>query len=401
MKILVINNGSSTIKYQLFDMQADTVLAAGLLERIGEPQSRLEHTAGSGEPLVDTAPVADHRAGLLRIAALLTDPDRGVIADTAHIGAVGHRVVHGGETFREAVIIDDAVIQIIEDFAPLAPLHNPPNLMGIQVAREIFSHSPHIAVFDTAFHGTIPPHAFHYALPYALYEKHRIRRYGFHGTSHRYLAHAAADCMGRPLEMLNLITIHLGSGASMAAIQNGRSIDTSMGMTPLQGLIMGTRCGDIDPAVPFFLARHEGMDLEQIEELMNKQSGLKGLCGLNDMRDILARRADGDPRATLAVDMYTYSVKKHIGAYMAVLGRVDALVFSAGVGENAALIRALACDGLDTLGVRLDPEQNARVGDWPREVQAQGAPLRILVIHTDEEREIARQALCLIKASGR
>lgn len=397
MKILVINNGSSTIKYQLFDMDTDAALASGLMERIGEPHSRLEHTAAGAAPVADTTPVADHRAGLERIAALLTGP-QGALAGAGDLAAVGHRVVHGGETFREAVIINDEVLQVIEEFAPLAPLHNPPNLAGIRVAREIFPHTPHIAVFDTAFHGTIPPHAFHYALPYSLYQKHRIRRYGFHGTSHRYLAHAAAAHMGRPIEMLNLITIHLGSGASMAAIQNGRSIDTSMGMTPLQGLIMGTRCGDIDPAVPFFLARHEGMSLDQIEDLMNKQSGLKGLCGLNDMRDILERRAQGDPRATLAVDMYTYSVKKHIGAYMAVLGRVDALVFSAGVGENAALIRALACEGLEGLGVRLDPDMNARIGDWPREIQAQGAPLRILVIHTDEEREIARQALALIKA---
>ena len=401
MKILVINTGSSSIKYRLFDMGDESILASGMIEKIGEAESRLAHVyrdaGGSWHDMAEDAPVADHRAGMARIAALLTDADRGVVRDTSEIAAVGHRVVHGGEEFRGSAIIGDAVLEAIRACVPLAPLHNPPNLTGIAVARELFPDAPHAAVFDTAFHQTIPRHAFHYAIPRGLYEKHRVRRFGFHGTSHRYVAREAARVLGMPPVVANLITIHLGNGASITAVAGGKSVDTSMGMTPLEGLVMGTRCGDIDPAVPFYLARNTGMSLDGIENILNKESGLKGLCGMNDMREVMRRRSEGGANAQLAVEMYTYRIKKYIGAYLAVLGRAHAIVFTGGIGENAAEIRALSCRGLESLGIAIDESKNASYLSGNTDVATPDSRVRILIIPTNEELEIARQTRDLLE----
>jgi len=404
MKTLVINSGSSSIKYQLFDMADKRVLAAGLLEQIGEKESRLTHRSsgalGNMEEIVRTQPVKNHQAGFRLIGSVLNET--GAVDDTGELFGIGHRVVHGGEKFRAATIITAEVIETIRRLIPLAPLHNPPNLLGIEVALEFAPQVPQVAVFDTAFHQSIPPPAFHYALPRDLYENHHVRRYGFHGTSHYYVAKQAALHLNRSLESMNLITLHLGNGASATAIRNGRSIDTSMGMTPLEGLMMGTRSGDMDPAIIFYLNRQAGCTPQEIESMLNKQSGLKGICGVNDMRDIGQRALDGDKAARLAVDMYCYRIKKYIGAYYAALGRVDALVFTGGVGENAADIRWRSCEGLTQLGIEVNKQKNNAGKNEIREIQSAGSPVTILVIPTDEELEIAEQTVkCIDAASER
>ena len=398
MKILVINSGSSSIKYQCFDMTTQAVLATGLVERIGEPAGRLIHRP-AGKPQVErNNAIPTHRDGLAQVAALLLDPVEGIIESPNEINAVGHRVVHGGERFSAPTVIDDAVRETIRDLAPLAPLHNPPNLVGIEVAGELFPDAIQVAVFDTAFHQTMPPEAYRYAIPAALYDEHRIRAYGFHGTSHQYVSEVAARHLGKPLADTNVITVHLGNGCSITAVRGGQSVDTSMGFSPLAGLIMGTRSGDIDPAVVFFLHDKLGMAVGEIDRLLNKQSGLLGLTGDNDLRDIQRRHEAGDEAATLALAMYAYRVRKYIGAYFAVLGRVDAVVFTAGVGQNSALVRRLVCDGLDGLGIYFDAARNeARNGDDVREIHADGSPVRVLVIATDEELEIARQTVSVIR----
>jgi acetate kinase len=322
---------------------------------------------------------------------LLVDPEQGVIQDKSEISAVGHRVVHGGEAFRAPTIIDEKVIEAIKENIPLAPLHNPPNLVGIEVARTLFPEAPQVAVFDTAFHQTIPMESFLYAIPFKLYENHRIRRYGFHGTSHAYVAEKAAEFMESALNELNLITIHLGNGASMAAIKKGRSVDTTMGMTPLAGLVMGTRSGDVDPALPFFLAEHMGISVKQIDDLLNKESGLKGICGSNDMREVIKKKDAGDAKAKLALDIYTYRIKKYIGAYFAALERLDAIVFTAGVGENSPFIRECCCQGLRKLGIEIDSERNNQPQEGIREISPAGSQVKVLVVPTDEELEIARE----------
>jgi acetate kinase len=401
MKILVINTGSSSIKYQLFDMDQETVLATGMLERIGEDSGVLTHQALSREGTrlkkVMEGLYPDHGRGMEKITALLTDPECGVIRDKSEISAVGHRVVHGGETFQTPRIIDDAVIREIEKNTPLAPLHNPPNLTGIRTARSIFPESPQVAVFDTAFHQTLPKKAYIYALPYDLYEQHRVRRYGFHGTSHAYVAEKAAEYLNRPPDELNLITLHLGNGASAAAIQNGRCVDTSMGLTPLEGLVMGTRSGDMDPAIPFFLANHLNMSLNDIDGLLNKESGLKGICGANDMRVVLDRAAKGDDRAGLALEVYTYRIKKYIGAYAAVLGRLDALVFTGGIGENAPAVRERCCQDLACLNIEIDPDKNHQPNYGPRQISPPQSKVRVLVVPTNEELKIARETLSVVR----
>ncbi|MDL1957776.1 MAG: acetate kinase [Deltaproteobacteria bacterium] len=395
MKILVINTGSSSIKYELFDMDHCKILAGGLAEKIGEESSILTHKRtlpnGESEKNVDENTIADHYEGLNRIVGLLVDPEHGVIADKSEISAVGHRVVHGGETFHSTTIIDEDVIAAIMENIPLAPLHNPPNLMGIEVAGSIFPDAPQVAVFDTAFHQTIPSHAFLYAIPYEMYEQHKIRRYGFHGTSHAYVSEQAAEYLGRPLTELNLITIHIGNGASMTAIKNGKSVDTSMGMTPLAGLVMGTRSGDIDPALPFFMADHLGISLQEINRLLNKESGLKGLCGTNDMREVIENMKKGDKQAAVALETYTYRIKKYIGAYFAALEVVDAVIFTAGVGEHAPLIREKSCQGLSRLGIEIDAVKNAVPGGGIREISSSDSEVKVLVIPTNEELEIARE----------
>lgn len=399
MKILVINSGSSSIKYQCFDMTDQSVLATGLVERIGEPTGRLSHRPAGGAAVERDGVIASHRAGLAQVAALLLDAVHGVIESPDEITAVGHRVVHGGERFSAPTVIDEEVRQTIRDLSPLAPLHNPPNLVGIEVATELFPNAVQVAVFDTAFHQTMPPEAYRYAIPAALYDEHKIRAYGFHGTSHQYVAEVAAQHLGKPLADTNVITVHLGNGCSITAVRGGLSVDTSMGFSPLPGLIMGTRSGDIDPAVVFFLHDKLGKSVGDIDNLLNKRSGLLGLTGANDLRDIQRRHEDGDEAATLALTMYTYRIKKYIGAYFAVLGRVDAVVFTAGVGQNSALVRALVCDGLAGLGIRLDAARNeARNGDDVREIQADDSAARVLVIATNEELEIARQTVSVIRS---
>jgi acetate kinase len=397
MRIMVLNSGSSSIKYQLFDMSDETALASGIVEQIGEGDSRLRHRGGRDDQEISRAVSApDHRAGFQQIAAALAES--GSTDDPNGLSGIGHRVVHGGELFKEPTLIDDGVIAGIREQIPLAPLHNPANVIGIEVARARMPDVPQVAVFDTAFHQTIPPQAYHYALPLDLHEKHHVRRYGFHGTSHRYVAGKAAEHLGRPLGSLNLITLHLGNGASATAIQAGCSVDTSMGLTPLEGLVMGTRGGDLDPAIPFFLARATGRSPDQVEALLNRESGLKGICGVNDMRTIQQRAAAGDERARLAMDMYAYRIRKYIGAYSAVLGRVDAIVFTAGIGENSAEVRESSCRGMSALGVEIDPARNVSVSPEAPEIQREGAPVEVLVIPTNEELEIAQETLACIRA---
>lgn len=395
MKVLVINSGSSSIKYRLFEMTDRSVLAAGLLEQIGEAQSRLTHQTRTGhgrmEKRVENRPVVDHAEGFTRISSVLNAS--GAVRDTGELFGIGHRVVHGGEAFREPVIIDATVTATIRKLIPLAPLHNPANLLGIEVALQAAPQVPQVAVFDTAFHQSLPPLAFHYALPHELYETHQVRRYGFHGTSHYCVAKQAARHLQRPLKSLNLITLHLGNGASATAIQNGKSIDTSMGMTPLEGLIMGTRCGDVDPAIIFYLSRESGRSPQEIEDLLNRHSGLKGICGVNDMRAIEQLAARGNEPARLAVDMFCYRVKKYIGAYSAVLGSVDALIFTAGIGENAADIRRRACEGMLRFGIEIDDRKNGRITAAVTEIQSDRSAVKVLVIPTDEELEIAEQTV--------
>ena len=401
MKILVINTGSSSIKYELFDMDSRGIVASGTVEKIGEESSRLVHTcfSESGEPgkREKEGVVNNHQEGLTLVVELLMDPKNGAIREKSEIAAVGHRVVHGGEAFQATTVIDEKVIEAIRENIPLAPLHNPANLTGIEVAMGIFPDAPQVAVFDTAFHQTIPMQAYLYAIPYGLYEKERVRRYGFHGTSHAYVAEKAAEHMGCALEDLDLITIHLGNGASMAAIKKGRSMDTTMGMTPLAGLVMGTRCGDVDPALPFFLADHLGMSLKEIDALLNKESGLKGICGSNDMREVIAKKEAGDKRAEMALEIYAYRIKKYIGAYYAALGNLDGIVFTAGVGENAPYIRELCCSGLEKMGICIDRKKNSQGGNNTGEISARESNVKILVIPTNEELRIAQETERVIR----
>ena len=403
MRVIVVNSGSSSIKYEAFELGGLKAAAKGLLERVGAQDSKLRHRwftlSGRWEEVVETRHVADHRAGFSFILEVSGRARSG--GDVPEIFAVGHRVVHGGEKFRQPAIIDDAALRTIEELIPLAPLHNPANVTGIKVMRELLPKVPQVAVFDTAFHQTMPARAFHYALPAEFYRSHGVRRYGFHGTSHQYVSGEAARHMGRPPDALNLITLHLGNGASAAAIERGKSIDTSMGLTPLEGLVMGTRCGDLDPAVHFYLARKTGRPFEEIEGILNKESGLKGICGVNDMREIQNRAQKGDAQAELAIEMFCYRVRKYIGAYYAVLGAVDAIIFTGGIGENSAIVRSKSCEGLAGLGITVDARRNNEVSGGIAEIQDSGARLKILVIPTNEEHEIARQTVkVVLRAKG-
>ncbi|MFO8059001.1 MAG: acetate kinase [bacterium] len=402
MKILVINTGSSSIKYQLFDMESTEVEARGVVERIGEEQSRLSHELGPGRgpggSLVHEEHIADHEKGMSLIARVLTDPEKGAIRDRSEIEAVGHRVVHGGESFFAPALLDESVIEAIRENIPLAPLHNPANLTGIEVARHLFSGIPQVAVFDTDFHHTMPPYAYHYGIPYEYYKKHKLRKYGFHGTSHRFVARRAADWLGRPLSELELITVHLGNGSSVAALREGKSVDTSMGLTPLEGLVMGTRCGDLDPSIYFYLSEYCHMSVPEIDALMNKESGLKGFTGTNDVREIMARREKGDEMARLALQVFCYRIRKYVGAYYAVLGRVDAIVFTAGVGENNPSVREESLSGLERLGIEVDPQKNQGRGEGkPLSISTDNSEVELLVIPTNEELEIANQTMATVE----
>ncbi|MGW7368860.1 acetate kinase [Streptomyces sp. NPDC054841] len=396
-RVLVLNSGSSSVKYQLLDMRDGSRLAVGLVERIGEQTSRLVHNppAGSGaEKRERTGPIADHAAALKAVAEELAHDGLGL--DSPELAAIGHRVVHGGLKFTAPTVITDEVLAEIERLVPVAPLHNPANITGIRTARALRPDLPQVAVFDTAFHTTMPEYAARYAIDVETADAHRIRRYGFHGTSHAYVSRKAAELLGRAPEDINVIVLHLGNGASASAVASGRCVDTSMGLTPLEGLVMGTRSGDIDPAVTFHLKRVAGMSEDDVDVLLNKKSGLVGLCGDNDMREIRRRIEEGDQRALLAFEIYIHRLKKYIGAYCAVLGRVDAVVFTAGVGENAAPVREAAIAGLEELGLVVDAGLNAVRSDEPRLISPDYARVAVAVVPTDEELEIAQQTFALV-----
>ena len=401
MKIFVVNSGSSSLKYQLLDMEGGAVMATGLVERIGDAMGKVsqKNWPGSDRETEVEREVAfpDHRAAMHTVVELVTGADTGVISSAAEIDAIGHRVVQGGETLFKSTLIDDDVVEKIRENCHLSPLHNPANLVGIEVARELFAGVPQVAVFDTEFHQTMPAEAFMYPIPYHLYEELRIRRYGFHGTSHRYVAQQAAAMLGKAEDEVNLVTLHLGNGCSMAAVRGGKCIDTSMGLTPLAGVMMGTRSGDIDPAIIPFLMKEKGLGMGEIDDILNKQSGLKGICGMNDMRDIHAAAAKGDKKAALAVDMFVYRIKKYIGAYYAVTGPLDALVFTAGIGENDELVREQVCSNLQHLGISIDKARNAGRKKVATAVQADDSKVAILVIPTNEELAIARATLGVLK----
>ncbi|MEU5238111.1 acetate kinase [Streptomyces lydicus] len=397
-RVLVLNSGSSSVKYQLLDMADGRRLAVGLVERIGEENSRLAHTplATGGEKRETEGAIADHETALKAVAAELSADGLGL--DSPQLAAIGHRVVHGGLRFTEPTVIDDAVLKEIERLVPVAPLHNPANITGIRTAQALRPDLPQVAVFDTAFHSTMPEYAARYAIDVETADAHRVRRYGFHGTSHAYVSRRTAALLGKDPSEVNVIVLHLGNGASASAVAGGRCVDTSMGLTPLEGLVMGTRSGDIDPAVTFHLKRVAGMSADEIDELLNKKSGLLGLCGDNDMREIRRRIDEGDERATLAFDIYIHRLKKYIGAYYAVLGRVDAVVFTAGVGENAAPVREAAVAGLEELGLAVDAGLNAVRSDEPRLISPEYARVAVAVVPTDEELEIAQQTYALVSA---
>ncbi|GAA3375859.1 acetate kinase [Streptomyces sannanensis] len=398
-RVLVLNSGSSSVKYQLLDMREGSRLAVGLVERIGEETSRLVHTplvGGTGQRERSGA-VPDHAAALKAVAEELDGDGLGL--DSPELAAIGHRVVHGGLRFTEPTLIDEEVLAEIERLVPVAPLHNPANLLGIRTAQALRPDLPQVAVFDTAFHATMPEYAARYAIDVTTADAHRIRRYGFHGTSHAYVSRRTAELLGKSPEEVNVIVLHLGNGASASAVRGGRCVDTSMGLTPLEGLVMGTRSGDIDPAVTFHLKRVAGMSEDDVDVLLNKKSGLVGLCGDNDMREIRRRIDAGDQQALLAFEIYIHRLKKYIGAYYAVLGRVDAVVFTAGVGENAAPVREAAITGLEELGLAVDGDLNAVRSGEPRLISPAHARVAVAVVPTDEELEIARQTYALV--SGR
>ncbi|GGP50513.1 acetate kinase [Streptomyces abikoensis] len=397
-RVLVLNSGSSSLKYQLLDMADGARLAAGLVERIGEETSRLAHTplASGGEKRERTGPIADHDAALQAVGEELAADGLGL--DSPELAAIGHRVVHGGSEFTEPTLITDEVVAEIERLIPVAPLHNPANITGIRTARHLRPDLPQVAVFDTAFHTTMPESAARYAIDTETADAHMIRRYGFHGTSHAYVSRETAKLLGKAPEEVNVIVLHLGNGASASAVKGGRCVDTSMGLTPLEGLVMGTRSGDLDPAVLLHLSRNAGMSVDEIDSLLNKKSGLIGLCGDNDMREIRRRIDEGDERAALAFDIYVHRLKKYIGAYYAVLGKVDAVAFTAGVGENAAPVREAAVAGLEELGLVVDAGLNEIRSGEPRLISPEYARVAVAVVPTDEELEIATQTYALVSS---
>ncbi|QEU91735.1 acetate kinase [Streptomyces kanamyceticus] len=397
-RVLVLNSGSSSVKYQLLDMRDSSRLAVGLVERIGEETSRLKHTpltGGGATSREREEPIADHEAALKAVAEELATDGLGL--DSPELAAIGHRVVHGGLKFTEPTVITDEVLAEIQRLVPVAPLHNPANITGIRTAQVLRPDLPQVAVFDTAFHTTMPESAARYAMDVKTADEHRVRRYGFHGTSHAYVSREMAKLLDKAPEDVNVIVLHLGNGASASAVRGGQCVDTSMGLTPLEGLVMGTRSGDMDPAVIFHLARVGGMSIDEIDVLLNKKSGLIGLCGDNDMREIRRRIDEGDKEAALAFDIYVHRLKKYIGAYYAVLGRVDAIAFTAGVGENAAPVREAAVAGLEELGLAVDGELNSVRSDEARLISPEYARVAVAVVPTDEELEIATQTFALVR----
>ncbi|MCD6595141.1 acetate kinase [bacterium] len=392
MVILILNSGSSSVKYQLWDTKSTGMLAKGLVSRIGIDNPKLEHRAGDKK--YDYCPDGkiDHNDAVKLALDALVDSEHGIIENIEQIDAVGHRVVHGGEKFAESALITDDVIDAVKECIPLAPLHNPPNLMGIEACQKLMPNIPQVAVFDTAFHQTMEPYAFIYALPYDLYKTQKIRRYGFHGTSHYYVAHRAAEFLGKPIEKLKIITAHLGNGASMTAVKNGKSVDTSMGFTPLEGLVMGTRTGDMDPAIVMFVMEHMNMTPADANNFFNKKSGILGISGKsNDIRDVIEASESGDMQAKLALDVYTYRIRKYIGAYAAAMGGLDTLVFTAGAGENSPFIRRKIIRNLEFLGIKIDEQKNESAIGITMDISTDDASVRTLVVPTNEELVIANE----------
>jgi len=396
MKVLVINCGSSSLKYQLFNMDTEGVLAKGIVERIGIDGSRLKHSPNGDDEIVMNEDVKDHKDAFKLVAKALTDNGHGVISSLEEIDAVGHRVVHGAEEFSGSVVIDDKVMNALDRCSNLAPLHNPPNIYGVEAAKEAMPGVPQTGVFDTAFHQSMPKRAYLYGLPYEHYEKHGVRRYGFHGTSHKFVAQRASDLLGKPLEETKIITCHLGNGASIAAVDKGESVDTSMGLTPLEGLVMGTRSGSFDPAIIKYLMEKENISIDEVDKILNKQSGVLGLSGIsNDFRDLEKAAEEGNERAQIALDVFIYNVVKYVGAYMAAMNGADAIVFTAGLGENSASMRQAITDHLGYAGVEIDDEKNQIRGE-EIDISTDKATCRTLVIPTNEELMIAREAKSLI-----
>ena len=393
MKILIINSGSSSIKYQLIEMPSTDVLCSGMVERIGLNNAKL-HYKSENQKIEEVAEIPNHQIGLQKIAQILLDPILGVIKSTAEIEAVGHRVVHGGSTFSKTVMINQAVKNKIREFFKLAPLHNPPNLEGIEVAEEIFPTAKQVAIFDTAFHQTMPTVAYKYAIPNKFYEENKIRAYGFHGTSHKYVSEKAIEYLG--LESSKIITVHLGNGSSITAIKDGKSVDHSLGFGPMNGLIMGTRSGDVDQSIIMYLVQSLGYSIDEVNNMLQKESGMLGLTGFSDLRDIEDRAENGDVGCQLALDMYAYRVKKYIGSYSAVMNGLDAIIFTAGVGENSFILRSLICKEMDYLGISIDEEKNHVKARKLTEVQDENSKVKVLIIPTNEEAEIAKQSYELL-----
>jgi len=390
MKVLVLNSGSSSLKYQLFNMDDRSVLAKGLVERIGMKGAVLKHERHDGHTVKMAGEIFDHQNAIEYILAILVSENHGVIQDRNEIDAVGHRVVHGGEKYKDSALVTDDVIAQLEEYIDLAPLHNPNNLKGIYACKQLLEDVPNVAVFDTAFHAQMPDYAYLYGLPYVLYKRYAIRRYGFHGTSHYYVSRRARDLLGKKITDLKLITCHLGNGCSITAIDGGKSVDTSMGFTPVEGLLMGTRSGDVDPALVLHLISKEELTLSDMNTLLNKHSGLQGVSGVSsDMREIMEAVEDGNDRARVALDIFTYRLKKYIGAYTAVLGGLDALIFTGGIGENAPQVREKSVEGLGYLGVQIDAGKNREALGAEADVSAEDSRVRTLVIPTNEELVIA------------
>ena len=394
MKILVINTGSSSIKYVLYDMSEATPLTNGSIERIGEDQSNFTYSFfqnGTETKFKKSLPIKDHKEGLKTIIAIITDAHHKILKNADEIAAVGHRVVHGGEYYSGAVLISEDVKSVIKRLIPLAPLHNPSNIEGIEVAEHFFPNAKQVAVFDTAFHQTMPAKSYRYPIPNWYYDTEKIRAYGMHGTSHSYVTKQALGCIEKDIDKSKLITIHLGNGCSMSAVKGGKCIDTSMGLSPLAGLMMGTRSGDIDPSIPFFMGTKLGMSFKDIDSVLNKESGLKGIANSNDMRDVLEKRSSGDENAILAIEMYVQRIKKYIGAYTAELNGLDALIFTAGIGENSSEIRELICRDLDYIGIKIDTDLNNKNIKGNRKINSVDSKVQIWIIPTNEELEIALQ----------
>lgn len=390
MKVLVLNSGSSSIKYQLFNMENEHVLMKGVVERIGIEDAFLEYENEDGEEFKVESEIPDHSKGIKLVIDSLLDEENGVLDSMDEIAAVGHRVVHGGEKFAHSTLISDEVVEKMEEVSELAPLHNPPNLAGIKVCKEMMPETPQVGVFDTAFHQSMPEEAYMYAIPYEYYEKYGVRRYGFHGTSHKFVAKKAAELMDKDPKDVKVITCHLGNGASVAAVDGGESVDTSMGLTPLEGLVMGTRSGDIDPAIIPFLMKKEGLEADEVDNILNKKSGLLGVSGVsNDSRDVKEAAKNGNERAELARKLFNYRVKKYIGSYAAAMGGVDAIVFTAGIGENAKDVRKDVMEDMEFLGIEIDEEANDVRGET-REISTKDSKVKVFTIPTNEELVIAR-----------